>query len=73
MFNSVQHPLYSHNQFINYSEVWWVICSQISNVFQEEVEQFLQEHRLGTEFSAEPQNKDHRHASRARHCHLHSD
>lgn len=48
---------YLHNQFINYSEVWWIICSQISNVLQKEAEQFLRKHGLGAELSADPQNK----------------
>ena len=53
----VNHHRYLHNQLINYSEVWGITCSQISNILQKEAEQFLQEHGLGTEFSADPQNK----------------
>ena len=53
----ITHYFYLHNQFINHSELWWIICSQISNVFQQEAEQFLQEHGLGRELRADPQNK----------------
>lgn len=46
------HHFYLHNQLINDSEVWRIICSQISNIFQKEAKQFLQEHGMGTELSA---------------------
>lgn len=38
------HQLYLHNQPINYSEAWRVVCSHVANVFQKEAKQFLQEH-----------------------------
>lgn len=38
---SARHHFYSHNQLVNHSEGWGVLCSQFSNVFQKEAEQFL--------------------------------
>lgn len=45
--SQMTHHFYLHNQLINDSEVWWVICSQIANVFQKKAKQLLQEHELG--------------------------
>ena len=44
-----------HNQLIDSAEVWWITCSQISDVFQKEAKQFLQEQGWGQSSGLSPE------------------